>query len=464
MTTTPYQLKPSGSVRQMEGEEFDVAVGRLRRYGGQVALSWAASLRVDPPELIAVTARAALTASDINWAYSGIQLRSETISPDEAAARLVDGRVTHAPGPPALSRQQGGNAFWYTTRVDAKMTAALDSPSYYYTCSLMGRERLQNFRFDQPLFGPGLPYFPRASDAILETLYGVTRDQGRREPNFDLLIELPYTGASIQSADYAEPDGLVVLIGEAGKGSAVGHSLHAAWKLDRADRVLSRNAITLDSAGPVIVPIGAPPYFLSLGLVDPTGSLVDSADAYRTGAPDPVELSHLPPQAVAEALDHLDSSWRNAFGSWLFIHAQMTAVGGLSLPATTRADFESRLSYLADILRSARVPDRLLNPKIAETFREDASLGRLKAVLQARLPADDVDEAMTAIQVLDNARRLRVALQHLQADDLPIAMARLALPWPGDWGENWERLRHHVVGALTDVRRSVTSLVDAEPP
>ena len=83
-----------------------------------------------------------------------------------------------APGPPTFAVTDQGTAYWYTTRVDAKMSAPLDAPSYYFTYSLPGRERLQGVRFDQPLFAAGLPYFSRATDAVLETLYGVTRDQG----------------------------------------------------------------------------------------------------------------------------------------------------------------------------------------------------------------------------------------------------------------------------------------------
>jgi hypothetical protein len=294
-----------------------------------------------------------------------------------------------------------------------------------------------------------------------ETLYGVTRDQGRREAMFELLIELPYSGASIQNVAYEDAAGLVVLIGEGSKDSAAGHSLHATWKLDLNDGVLSRATKELEGAGRVTLDLAAPPYFLSIGLVDANGFLVDNTDAYATNV-QPDHSPPLPPQALPEALDHLDSAWRNAFAEWLFVHAQMTEISGLALPVSSRADFESRVSYLADILKSARIPDALLDPKSAEELRRDASLGRLRVVLEAHLPPDAADEAIAAVVVLANASRLRVALQHAGAEDLPDAMARLGLESPGDWGQNWERLRYRAVSALTHLRLSITSLVDAK--
>ena len=422
-------------------------------------MSWVASREVDPPELVAVTIRAGITTPDINWTYGNLQIRSEDLTPQDAAARVEAGRVTYAPGPPTLERQQGCSVYWYTTGVDSKMTAPLEGPSYYFTCGLASRERVQNFRSTEPLFGPGLPFFPRASDAILETLYGVTRDQGRREMMFELLLELPYTGASIQALGYDDSEGLVVTIGEGLPGSARGHSLHVTWKLDQNDRVLSRATLPVETAGGLIVAIDAPPYYLSLGLVDSDGLLVDTADAYRETEVGLDESEPLPPQALAEALDHLDSVWRNAFGDWLFNHPQLTGVAGLGLAVSSRADFESRLSYLADILKAVRVPDALLDSKSREGLAQDASLARLKVALSRGLSTDDAEGALQALEVLSNTNRLRVALQHTKADDLPTAMARLDLRWPGDWNENWERLRHRVVRALGDVRRGVATQI-----
>jgi hypothetical protein len=136
MSSTGYHLTPSGSVRTLEGEGLEAAVGRLKGRSDRVALSWVASLDVDPPELVAVTAHAGVVTSDIQWKYSRLLIRSEDISAQEAAPRLLSGRVASSADAPRLSPQQGGNAYWYTTRVDAKMTAPLDSSSYYFTLRL----------------------------------------------------------------------------------------------------------------------------------------------------------------------------------------------------------------------------------------------------------------------------------------------------------------------------------------
>jgi hypothetical protein len=175
MSSTGYHLTPSGSVRTLEGEGLEAAVGRLKGRSDRVALSWVASLDVDPPEFVAVTVRAGVVTPDIHWNYSRLLIRSEDISAQEAASRLLSGTLASYPGAPTLSLQQGGNAYWCTTRVDAKMTAPLDSPSYYFTCNLGNRDRVQNFKSDQPLVGPGLPYFPRASDAIGNVVRGNAR-------------------------------------------------------------------------------------------------------------------------------------------------------------------------------------------------------------------------------------------------------------------------------------------------
>jgi len=453
------RYRQNGSVRTLQGESLDAAVSRVRRYPGRLAMAWVASRQVEPPELIAVSLRGGVAASDINWAYEGLQIRCEDLDPHDAAARLEAGRVTHAPGPPALQCQQGSSAYWYTTGVESKMSAPLDSPSYYFTCQLGGRERVQNFPLSEPLFGPGLPYFPRATDAIFQTLYGVTRDQGRRDIMSELLLELPYKDASIRGLSYDDAGGLAVLIGGTSSDSARGHTLEVAWKLDAADRSLSRTTVVIDAPGPVVVDTGAPPSYITFGLMDSNGMLVDSADAYAERDREGVDGKPLPPQALGEALDHLDSVWRNAFGDWLFHHVQLTEASGLSLAVSSRADFESRLSYVADILKSAVVPDPLLDQKSAQSLRADASLGRLRAALAARLAADDTDIAMRSLDVLVDANRLRVALQHARADDLPSAMARLGLGWPGDWGDNWELLRHVLVRSLTNLRQAVISLI-----
>jgi hypothetical protein len=306
-----------------------------------------------------------------------------------------------------------------------------------------------------------LPYFPRASDAILETLFGITRDQGRHEATFDLLIEIPYAKASIQAVEYQEDDGLSVLVEEGAEGSSVGHSLHATWKLHQNDRGLARATRELAEPGHLQFQVQAPPYFVSVGLVDPDGFLVDSAEAYEV-VEHPAMAAPLPPQALPEALDHLDPVWRNAFNEWLFVHPHMTEVSGLALPVQSRADFESRLSYLADVLKSARVPDGLLDARSAEELPRDASLGRLKAVLRARLSAEDLDEAIAAVAILSNVTRLRVALQHSDAEGLPAAMARLGLEPSQDWTNSWELLRHRILGGLTDLRRAVSVLVDRQ--
>jgi hypothetical protein len=421
-------------------------------------------LRSGSPELIAVTARAGLTVDDTNWKYDRLQFSSETIASEEAAKRFEAGRVTLAAAAPTLAVRDspGGNAYWYTTGVEAKMTAPLRMPSYYFTLDLLQRDSIQAARLDQPLFGPGLPYFPRASDAVLEVLYGLTREQGHRDIQSQLLIELPYAGANIQGLQYVDGEGVVVETAEVVEGSTLGHTLHATWKLDQGDRTVSRASIHLSHAGPTTVRIDAAPYYMSLGMTDSTGGLVDACETFLLPDADDADLRTLPPQAIAEALDHLDSAWRNAFGDWLLIHPQMTAVAGLATPVRDRAGFESQLSYVADILKNARVPDRLLDSKAAHELTTDASLARLKVAL-ARTPmaSDTSAEAAAAIEVLQDIRRLRVALQHPEADDLPTAMARLRLPLPGDWPENWERLRHRLVAALTDLRRAVISLVGA---
>jgi hypothetical protein len=137
------------------------------------------------------------------------------------------------------------------------------------------------------------------------------------------------------------------------------------------------------------------------------------------------------PLALPEALDFLDTAWRFAFGKrQALLRLRDTAtIAKLSQACTTRADFESQLSALADILKAMDIPDALLSK--TKEINKDHTLTRLLDCLQGRLEASDYQEVERAVSTIRTVNDVRVALQHGGASrELPTSLAKLGIPYP----------------------------------
>jgi hypothetical protein len=162
------------------------------------------------------------------------------------------------------------------------------------------------------------------------------------------------------------------------------------------------------------------------------------------------------PLALAEALDFLETAWRLGFGKRkaLFQLRDTVTISKLSQACTTRVDFESQLSALADILKAMDIPDELLSK--TEEIKKDHSLTRLLDCLQARLETNDYQEVDRAVSTIRTVNNIRVALQHSGASrELPANFAKLGIPYPPEWHSAWDRIRTATIEALRVVREKV---------
>jgi hypothetical protein len=333
----------------------------------------------------------------------------------------------------------------------------VQSPSYYYAIDIGTKDLMHRARLSDPAFGAGQPYYPTAHEALLEVLYGQTRDQGRRDTVHQIAIHLPYTSAYLVGVDYVDGHGAVVTVAEGVEGGAAGHELQAVWKLHTSDRQLQRGTKRLISPGVVTFDVGAQPAYLSASLQDGYGLLVDQADWYAP-AGDFDHATPLPSWALPEAFDFLASVWHHVTSKDLFEVHRISPAGGLTQPVASRSDFVSRLTDFADMVKAIRVHDSLLEPATAKRVEADKSIERLKLYAEAKLGPPELDSARSALEVLRGINRLRIALQHSDAKpDLPTAMARLRINYPPDWSQAWEVVRHRAVGALGDLRRALES-------
>lgn len=92
---------------------------------------------------------------------------------------------------------------------------------------------------------------------------------------------------------------------------------------------------------------------------------------------EPPVLTPISPLSLPESFDVLDAVWRLAFGKTkrLVSLTTITSPAALSLGCTTRLEFESRLSALADILDKLKV-DKALIP---QTLPADSVQGSLRS-------------------------------------------------------------------------------------
>lgn len=180
-----------------------------------------------------------------------------------------------------------------------------------------------------------------------------------------------------------------------------------------------------------------------------------------------VEFRKLPaavasPLALHEAFDYFDSLWKNVFKTHLLHIRAATVAGKLAMPCATHAEFEVKLSALADIMNSLEIGDEDLNPehRVSPDHQKGRTLARLESALAHKVTGTGQDLACSArvnaaVTVLRNAMSLRRGYQHSgdASKKLPQAFSRFGLAYPPDSGEvAWQRVQARVLGALAELR------------
>jgi hypothetical protein len=434
----------------MTSERWDTALWRVETHPRPLALAWAASCETPSIDRVfAVCVREADMAEACHYRYLELEIGVSVLPGADAAERLRTGvmsEIAHFTPPETGT----GQAQWVTSGGQYGVTAPVDMPCYYFDAPLSIYFAIPDL--GASLYGGGFPYFPRADDALMELLYGVTRDQGRIDIRSQIVIRLPYLRAGIRSLYYIEGQGIGVEIAENQPGGVADHELHIAWKLDDADRRLSREVLQSFTSGRLVVELEADPAYVSAALLDEHDRLVDSAERYR-----PIELAApsvpLHASALPEALDFLASVWKVSFGERLFILRNTTIAAALAVPCATRSDFESRLSSVDAVLKSMTIPDILLAPSDRDAIEPTHTLKRMRSALTTRMSGADLESAFKAVDIFSEVNRLRVALQHPEAKpDLPTALSWFGVGYPPDWPTTWDSVRARLIGASIQLR------------
>jgi hypothetical protein len=186
---------------------------------------------------------------------------------------------------------------------------------------------------------------------------------------------------------------------------------------------------------------------------------------------EPAAAQPVSPLGLPEQFDVLDAYWRLRFGSGrhlLELHA-VTGAASLALGCSSRADFESRLSALADIIDRLVVDDALL-PDMTEAERKlqiKGSLDALQVALLHQLPDEHRAGIERAVWTLRKVRPARNAIQHGVARDggLTAKLRELGIhDAPPNWEGAWDTIRVQVSDALSAMRNELRSAIDAVAP
>lgn len=177
------------------------------------------------------------------------------------------------------------------------------------------------------------------------------------------------------------------------------------------------------------------------------------------------------PLELAEAFDVLDAAWRLAFDrkkTPLLALSTVATPAALSLGCATRAEFETRLSDLADLIDRIKVDEALLRPRSDEEMKKDkdqlrASLNRMVDCLHHHLPATQHRAVDAAIKTLRTIRGARNAEQHgiTEGGGLTAKLRELGIhDAPPNWTGAWDVVRARAVGALTSLRHELMAYVN----
>ena len=169
------------------------------------------------------------------------------------------------------------------------------------------------------------------------------------------------------------------------------------------------------------------------------------------------------PRDLPVALDFLNEVWRRAFsGKHLLVMKSVESTIGLALPCSTREEFRSRLTELADLFKLMTIDDDQLQGHKTR-LNKDKTFDRMTAALEQLLAGSDseIETAIAAIAVLRSINQARVGLQHSgAADKLSGAMVNLGVSYPiEDYGEVWKTILVRATEAVSAIRKAIQTVM-----
>ena len=174
------------------------------------------------------------------------------------------------------------------------------------------------------------------------------------------------------------------------------------------------------------------------------------------------------PLALHESFDYFDALWNNVFKAHVLRMRSAAVLGKMATPCASQADFEVKLSALADIINLLEVRDDDLSPehRESENHKKGRTLARVESALargatDAGMEAGVLERVKAAVTVLRNAMDLRRGYQHTgdASGKLPQAFSRFGLAFPPSSGEvAWQRVQEGVLGALAELRDMLRDL------
>jgi len=160
------------------------------------------------------------------------------------------------------------------------------------------------------------------------------------------------------------------------------------------------------------------------------------------------------PFDLPAAIDYLDAIWYRRFNSALVKPPGVERSSRLVLTPTSPADFDSRVSVLAEVLKTLQVPGV---PGVG-----GAPLARLVPFLEQHLPPESIERISAEVAVLNAARQVRVSSQHVGGNiDLVTALRQLGIQYPiTDWGAAWAQLAERVAASFNAIREEIQAAGD----
>lgn len=169
-------------------------------------------------------------------------------------------------------------------------------------------------------------------------------------------------------------------------------------------------------------------------------------------APSPLDL--------VAALDYLDTAWRVGRTGHLFSYPSAERAAKLAYNANTSDEFDSRLSALGEILRSANRSARSASAGKLAASTFDDPLAPLENYLVQTVDTSAETRVRHAVTALEHALAIRDAAQHAEAGDRAVrALDAFGIGHPiADPGLAWSIITAHVVEALSAIREELASL------
>jgi hypothetical protein len=164
------------------------------------------------------------------------------------------------------------------------------------------------------------------------------------------------------------------------------------------------------------------------------------------------------PLGLVAALDYLDATWRLVpdHDARLFTLHSAQRTAQLAFAAATAAEFDSRLSGLAEILRSVKHPEGQSGSK----KQRNQPLAPFERYLLDLLPDEAHGRITQAVVVLSDVLTIRDTAQHSAAGARgAAAFNRLGLDYPASaWAEAWDRIVEVTIQSLDTIREELAAL------